>query len=141
MSKKSIKRGRAREFQNFAGSIIAIVFGIFWTILASTMTAGSGIGAIFPLFGILFIIIGIVNAFISYKNAFGKNRFSEYDITDADEEVDPFEELTSKRHEQPSETAEKSESSDIEESNFCPHCGAKVESDFKYCRKCGKKLF
>ena len=38
------------------GSIIAVIFGIFWTIAAASM----GAPFFFPLFGVLFIIMGIV---------------------------------------------------------------------------------
>ena len=47
------------------GGIIVIIFGILWTILAFSITAGSPFGPIptivFPGFGILFVIAGIKN--------------------------------------------------------------------------------
>lgn len=38
---KSIKPGRGPSFQGVAGSIVAIVFGIFWTVMAFSITADS----------------------------------------------------------------------------------------------------
>ena len=36
---KSVKPGRGPSGMNFIGSVIAIVFGIFWTIMAARMGA------------------------------------------------------------------------------------------------------
>ena len=94
-------------------------------------------GTIFPLFGIIFVISGIVTAVISYNNAFGKNRFSEYDIMDSDEEVDPFQKFVDSRDD---DYMDEEDNGDIGEANFCPNCGAKAEGDFEYCHKCGSKL-
>ncbi len=51
------------------GGIVIVVFGIFWTAMASSMTGfgGSGLISIFPLFGVLFILFGAgmsLNAFV-----------------------------------------------------------------------------
>ena len=46
----------------------------------------------FPLFGVVFIIMGIVQAVYHFKNATSKNRYSAFDITDAHEETDPLNE-------------------------------------------------
>ena len=90
---KSIKPGRGPSMMGGFGSVFSVIFGIFWTILAASMTRGAGlIGIIFPLFGVLFIIIGVFNAIYHFKNASGKNRYSAYDITDEDEEPDPLNE-------------------------------------------------
>ena len=50
---KSVKPGRGPSGMNFIGSVIAIVFGIFWTIMAARM----GAPAFFPIFGVIFIIM------------------------------------------------------------------------------------
>ena len=74
---KSIKPGRGPSMMGGFGSVFGIVFGIFWTVLASSMTQGFGlVGVIFPLFGVLFIIMGVVNAIYHFKNATGENRYS-----------------------------------------------------------------
>lgn len=116
------------------GAVFGIVFGIFWTVLAASMTQGFGlVGVIFPLFGVLFIIIGVVNAVYNFKNATGKNRYSEFDITDDTEEPDP---LNQHFGGQPKHTSEVPPTS----GSFCPYCGAPVQNDFAFCRKCGKQL-
>lgn len=132
---KSIKPGRGPSAMGVMGSIIAVVFGIFWTITAASM----GAPAFFPVFGILFITMGIVQGFYHYKNATGKNRFSTFDITDESEERDPLEDLVrgkENNHPVPS-TAEMEEEEGYQ---FCPYCGTKAEKDFQFCSKCGKKL-
>ena len=74
--------------QGEVGAIIAVVFGVIWT----GMTSSMGAPPLFPLFGVLFILIGIGQAVYHFINAAGKNRFSVYDITDSSEEPDPLQE-------------------------------------------------
>ncbi len=131
---KSIKPGRGPSAMDAMGSIIAVVFGIFWTIMASK----SGAPIFFPIFGVLFIIIGIIQAFYHFKNATSANRFSEYDITDSTEESDPLQKMFGNNVDTNSVSSENM--STREGSNFCPYCGNKVNSDFEFCQKCGKKL-
>ncbi|HIX91084.1 MAG TPA: hypothetical protein H9845_09375 [Candidatus Agathobaculum pullicola] len=70
---KSIKPGRGPSMMGGFGSVFGIIFGIFWTVLAASMTQGFGlVGIIFPLFGVLFVIISIGNAVYNFKNATGK---------------------------------------------------------------------
>ena len=82
---KSIKPGRGPSAMGAVGAIIAVVFGVIWTGMASSMNAPP----LFPLFGVLFILIGIGQAVYHFINAAGKNRFSVYDITDSSEESAP----------------------------------------------------
>ena len=51
--------------QSLLGGVIAVVFGIFWTAMASSMTTHSSFGSpssgpprFLPLFGVLFIVLG-----------------------------------------------------------------------------------
>jgi len=77
------------------GGIIGVVFGIFWTIIAFTITHDVPFPLVkifFPLFGVLFVIFGIINVMYNARNATSKNRFSEFDITSHDAEPDPFNE-------------------------------------------------
>lgn len=117
----------------FIGSVFSIVFGIFWTIMAARM----GAPAFFPIFGVIFIIMGIVQAVYNYKNATGKNRFSSFDITEDGEEPDPLEQRFggSKYRD---DTAQGS--GFTSSSSFCPYCGKGVDGGFEYCPKCGKRL-
>lgn len=122
---KSIKPGRGPSAMGAAGSLVAIVFGVFWTIMAYTITKDAPfpmVGIIFPAFGVLFIIMGIIQTIYHYKNATGKERMSLFDITDAKEESDPLNKHFGK------------------EISYCPYCGTKVTDEYQFCPKCGKQL-
>ena len=84
---KSIKPGRGPSLMGGVMSILIGLFGVGWTIAA----AANG-GAIFALFGIIFIVAAIMQAVYHFKNATSKNRYSDFDITDSGEETDPFNE-------------------------------------------------
>ena len=121
---KSVKPGRGPSAMGAAGSVIVVVFGIFWTITAASM----GAPGFFPLFGVLFVILGIVQAVYHFKNATGDNRYSSFDIVDDYEEPDP---LNTRFGETPQGSGD---------FRYCPYCGAKLGADFTYCGKCGRKL-
>lgn len=130
---KSIKPGRGPSMMGGMGSVIMVVFGVFWTILAAGMTAGTGLfGVIFPLFGVCFVALGVVNAVYSFKNATGENRYSSFDIVDDSEESDPLNERFGAKREQTPAARPKD--------GFCPYCGTPVEGEYVYCRKCGREL-
>lgn len=129
---KSIKPGRGPSALEGLGSLIVAVFGVFWTITSINM----GAPILFPLFGILFVIMAIVQAIYNYKNATGKNRMSLYDITEENEEIDPLQ-----KYVKPYETKIYNSSglnTEDESINYCPYCGKSLKSDFEYCPKCGK---
>lgn len=111
-------------------SVIAVIFGIFWTITAASM----GAPGFFPLFGVLFIIIGIVQVVYNLKNATGENRYSTFDIVEDGEEPDPLD----RRFSAPAEDSPAG--ADSGSFRFCPYCGAKLGAEFTFCGKCGKKL-
>ena len=107
--------------------IAGALFGVFWLVMA---IAG---GAWFMApFGLIFIGVAVVQAIYNFKNATGKNRYSQYDITDANEELDPWDEKFGEKRQ--------TEVSDSGINRFCPYCGAKAEADYEFCSKCGKKL-
>ncbi len=132
---KSIKPGRGPSGLNAMGSRFGIVFAIFWTIMAVSM----GAPIFFAGFGVIFIIMSIAQFVYHYKNATGKNRYSEFEITDESEETDPLNEYVRQRY---GDTyADGTPRANIGgENRFCPYCGAKAGDDFEYCPKCGKKL-
>ena len=84
---KSVKPGRGPSMMNAVIGIAVALFGVFWTVMAI-----SGGAWIMAPFGIIFVVIAIVQVIYNFKNATGKNRYSEFDITDSDEEHDPFNE-------------------------------------------------
>jgi len=130
---------------SFIGSVISVIFGLFWTIIAINMTASfpfGTVGLIMPLFGVAFIALGIINAVYHYKNATGKDRFSILDITDSTEEGDPAEKWVKKAIHEDTKSAEKingNENGHLE-FNYCPFCGRRLEDDYNYCPSCGKEL-
>ena len=127
---KSIKPGRGPSMMSGISSILVAVFGVAWTIGAVSM----GAGGLFAVFGLIFIAMAIVSAVYNFKNATSKNRYSSFDITDENEEPDPWNERFGEKR---SEAQTATYSSD---SKYCPYCGVRVEGDFAYCHKCGKKL-
>ena len=126
---KSVKPGRGPSAMGAMGSVIAVIFGIFWTIAAASM----GAPGIFPLFGVLFVILGIVQAVYHFKNATGENRYSSFDIVESGEEPDPL----NTRFVDALKDGPAAGGGDF---RFCPYCGAKLGADFTYCGKCGRKL-
>ena len=136
----SVKQGRMRSAQSAAGGIFAMIFGFIWTIAAASI----GAPWFFCLFGVCFIAIAGFNTYISYKNATGDNRYSEFDIVDINSEPDPWDEKF--RNDGGNFYANKSngcvDTADAEhsQSRFCPYCGTAAEADFEFCKSCGKKL-
>lgn len=128
---KSIKPGRGPSMMGAVASAAAMLFGFIWVVGASQITGGAGpIGAVFPLFGVLFIVAAAVQLFKNLHNAVGKNRFSEFDITDEQEEPDPLNQRF----------AGASDDTPSPAPAYCPFCGTGLEKDYAYCPHCGKKL-
>lgn len=131
---RSIKPGRGPSAMGAVGSVVAIIFGIFWTMLASSM----GGPALFPIFGVMFIGIGVVQLMYHLKNATGKNRMSIIDITEDGEEKDPLEQYFVKERYEKTEKEKRVESN--EKFAFCPYCGEKLDNSYRFCPSCGKVL-
>ncbi len=138
----SVKPGRGPSFMGIFGGIFAAVFGGFF---ASTAMS-HGAPAIFGLFGAFFVLVGIGCAIMSAVNAFGSNRFSNFDITTDDEESDPFVESLggslrsgSKISIEDTDGSESGEGRKFE-GEYCPYCGAEAGKDFNFCPKCGKDI-
>ena len=122
---KSVKRGREPSFMNGIMDIVAVLFGLFWTFMVIKNNGG-----MFGLFGLVFVAIGIRNAIRGFMNAFGKNRTSEFDVMDKEEEPDPWNERFGGNNENPYTSG----------NAFCPYCGNAVLKDYEYCNNCGRKL-
>lgn len=122
---KSVKPGRGPSMMSGVGSVAGILFGIIWTIAAASM----GAPVFFPLFGLVFIGIGVAQAVYHFRNATGENRYSTFDIVDGDEESDPLNQRFGAQKE-----------AEAGDPGYCPYCGARAEEGYEFCRKCGKKL-
>ena len=133
---KSVKPGRGPSFLGCVVCLFMALFGVLWTVAAFSIDAGLS-GVIFSLFGIIFVGFAVVNAIYNFKNATGKNRYSEFDITDGDEEPDPLNErFGSRSASKPTESKNDKKA----KNKFCPYCGAEVGGDYTFCNSCGKKL-
>ena len=130
---KSVKPGRGPSAMGAVGSLFAAVFGIIWTIAAASL----GAPVFFCLFGVVFVILGIVQAVYHFKNATGENRYSAFDIVDSGEEPDPLDRRFRPESGPAAAPAEDGESGEF---RFCPYCGARLGSGFTFCGKCGKRL-
>lgn len=125
---KSIKPGRGPSFMGGVMGVAGALFGVFWTVMA---IAG---GAWFMApFGLIFIGVAVVQAIYNFKNATGKNRYSQYDITDENEETDPW-------NERFGENKDNVKITSAIKGRYCPYCGTKNEEDYKYCKDCGREL-
>ena len=114
-----------------------MIFGIIWTVGAVSI----GAPWFFCLFGVFFVAMIGYNTYISYKNATGDNRYSEYDIVDINSEPDPWDE----KFRQNTDTYIIDEDCGHihpvqSETRFCPYCGTEAESDFEFCKSCGRQL-
>lgn len=113
------------------GGVMAIagaLFGVFWTVMA--IVGGAWFMA--P-FGLIFTGIAVARAIYDFKNATGKNRYSEYDITEENEEPDPWNERFGESN------ADEREVLTVK-GRYCPYCGTKNEEDYKFCTDCGREL-
>lgn len=118
---KSVKPGRGPSMMGGVMGIAAALFGVLWTVMAP---------GIMKAFGLIFVVIAVVQAVYNFKNATGKERYSAYDIVDGSEEPDPLNRRYG--HTAPRQAGE--------EANFCPYCGAPAEEAHNFCRRCGKPL-
>lgn len=120
----SVKPGRGPSVMGGIVGCFMIGFGILWTVLAAQASG------IFALFGVLWTGIAIVQTVYQFKNATSENRYSVFDITRDDEEPDPLNQHFRREK----------ESADENSKLYCPHCGAKVQKNHRYCSQCGMEL-
>jgi len=139
----SIKPGRGPSIMAGIMSLLAAVFGVFWTVFA-----GSMFKPMF-LFGIIFIIAALAGAVYNFYNAGARNRMSELDVTTDEEERDPIttalnfeknERLTARPSNLRKRLRQTPEAEQKPRGAFCPFCGEPVKADYEYCPKCGKDL-
>lgn len=124
---KSIKPGRGPSFMGGVMGIAGALFGVFWTVMAI-----AGDAWFMAPFGLIFIGVAVYNTIYNFKNATGKNRYSEYDIVDESEEPDPWDEKFG--------NIRKEEKVSVTAAKYCPYCGEKAEKDYRFCSSCGREL-
>ncbi|MCQ2462118.1 MAG: zinc ribbon domain-containing protein [Clostridia bacterium] len=124
---KSVKPGRGPSMMSGIVGIAVCIIGVVWTVTAISM----GAPFLFPVFGVIFVIVGLVNTVYNFKNATGENRFSSFDITDDYEETDPFNDRFGRKNESPQPHTK---------GKYCPYCGERTQDDYKYCQNCGREL-
>lgn len=111
------------------GGIVGIFMALFGIVFTAAAAKASPIVA---LFGVIWTVVVLANTIYNFKNATGKNRYSQYDITDENEESDPLNERFGNHS--------MSDGKELSESKFCPYCGSPAKEDFEFCNNCGKKL-
>jgi hypothetical protein len=124
-----------------SGIIMAVVtagFGVVWTVMAAGMGGGiGGPGAIFPLFGVVFVLVGIgVGAFTFFRARQFEDAQQRYQrrramILAGDEEELP--EPGSRYAARSSSTAIQ----DISEAAPCVSCGKTIPAGQERCPNCG----
>lgn len=138
---RSIKPGRGPSMMEGISLIFTAIFGVIWTILAASMGGG-----LFALFGVVFIVMAIVRAVYSFKNATNRNRYSIYDITEHGEEPDPLNTMfgdntyRSNTYNNTYNDISQSYRYNGSGSRFCPYCGTPAAPDYEFCNSCGKRL-
>lgn len=112
---KSIKPGRGYSLVGgIAGICVALIGGIGWISIASR------INSMMIIPGILFMVFALIISALNFKNAFSEKRTSIIDIVEEEEHGAPF--------------------APPGECSFCPYCGTAAESDYEFCKNCGRKL-
>ena len=137
---RSVKPGRGPSAMGAVGSCVAILFGIFWTVMAYQLTRDAPfplVGVFFPLFGAVFVLVGIGNLIYHLYNTTAPNRLSTFDLTEHGEEPDPLNRRFGGRGAARKEgrPAPRRHAGD-----FCPFCGEKVGREVDFCPRCGKDI-
>jgi predicted lipid-binding transport protein (Tim44 family) len=142
---KSFKRGRGPSFLGGFMLLLMGGFGVGWMAFASSIGGGT-----FSLFGLPFIIICLIGSIVNFRNAAGKNRYSEFDIVDDTEEPDPANSFFGQSNRNCNSGKDPWEQKDRDQSayghrhaatsGYCPRCGSAITSDFVYCPRCGNRL-
>jgi hypothetical protein len=139
---RSLKPGRGPSAKAAAGSALAIMFGIIWTVMAYSLTRNVPfpmVGTVFPLFGVLSVVMGVINLGYHLYNASQRNRLSLLDLTEEGEEPDPLN-LRFGPEKGREEGEARARQPRRSEGEYCPYCGEKVGRDVDFCPHCGKDI-
>ncbi|MDQ4077588.1 MAG: zinc ribbon domain-containing protein [Chloroflexota bacterium] len=113
-------RVRPGRTQSLVAGIVAIAMGLFVLVMFTGMGGlfpGGPIGGAFGLFPLLFLVVVLVIAVMSFYNAFSEKGVPTYEI---DIESDRNRESNGGR--------------------YCPNCGEPVGERDRFCRNCGHPL-
>ena len=112
MNRDRDEERKAGKAWHLGTSVVALIFGIFWCLVALSMGAGFML-----IFGIPFV------GLLAYRLVMIIKLGAEKPKQPPRQEMDPWE-----QREKPVGY------------EFCPYCGSAVEESFAYCPKCGRKL-
>ena len=111
-----IRPGRMRSL--IAGIMALVVMAVGLVMMSGAGGFGPsmmpGVGGIFTIFKILWVVVGLVGAGAAFYNAFSREGLPLYEI--------------------------ETERSEDEEGQYCPQCGRSVSANDKFCRNCGAPL-
>lgn len=146
---KVVKSNRGQPAVSFISSILTIGFGILWTMMVHrfiSIVGGFGpMGILFPLIGVFFITVGIIQAtlFIKYitrhdfhttdTDYFGRSGSNRFDFNFTGK----FENI-SQKYWGDSKFDSKVELKVESKLISCKNCGESFDIIFSYCPKCGK---
>lgn len=109
------KERKAGKAMGVGMSVFALIFSVFWCLMACSM------GAYFMLlFGIPFV--GMMGYRLYVLLQMTKEEPKQH-------QADPWERPAAPRFEENRNT-----------DGFCPYCGGTVEAAFEFCPKCGRRL-
>jgi len=111
------------------GSLAGVAFGLIWTFAA----ASTGAPIFVPLFGVVFIALGVMQALYHFRNATGESRYSAFDITDGQEEPDPL-------NERFGAPPDGDPTAGGTAGGYCPYCGQQIGTEHQFCRHCGRRV-
>jgi hypothetical protein len=115
-----VRPGRA---PSLLGGVVGILMALFACVAFGIMQPGGALGGpmgggFFSLFPLIFVVVALALAALSFYNAFSERGAPFYEIDIEDRE----------RQERSGE------------GSFCPSCGQPVAKDDRFCRNCGREL-
>jgi len=115
------KEKRAGKAMGIGASIFAVLFAIFWCILAASM------GAWFMLvFGIPFVSMAVYRLYVCIQYAKADSKSTQQ------KQTDPWD------HPVPDRIPPRDNSTSAA-GKFCPYCGGGIQDTFEFCPKCGRR--